>query len=72
MTAFRAVYADFHELRTLVPSVRMTALTATATDFFRLTNIREVTENPNKAKITYVVNYMPNESDVQDYFDWIV
>ena len=58
----------------------MIALTATATeetkktiiDVLRLTNVFEVTESPNKANITYVVNYMPNDSDVQDYFDWIV
>lgn len=80
MAAFRSVYADLHELRTLAPSVRMMALTATATedtkktiiDVLRMTNVYEVAESPNKDNITYVVNYMPNDSEVQDYFNWIV
>ena len=32
----------------------------------------EGTESPSKANITYVVSYIPIDSDVQDYFDWIV
>jgi len=80
MTAFRPVYADLHELRTLAPSVRMIALTATATeetkntiiDVLRLRDVYEVADSPNKANLTYVVSYMPNDSDVQDYFNWIV
>ena len=55
MAAFRTVYADLHELRTLAPSVRMMALTATATeatketiiDVLRMTDIYEVAESPN-------------------------
>ena len=80
MAAFRTVYADLHKLRTLAPSVRMMALTATATeatketiiDVLRMTDIHEVAESPNKSNITYVVNYMPNDSEVQDYLSWIV
>ena len=79
MAAFRTVYADLHELRTLAPSVRMMALTATATeetketfiDVLRIKDVYEVAESPNKSNITYVVNYMPNESEVQDYLSWI-
>ena len=56
------------------------ALTATATeatketitDVLRMTDIYEVAESPNKSNITYVVNYMPNDSEVQDYLSWIV
>lgn len=80
MTAFRSVYADLHEIRTLAPSVKMIALTATATeetkktiiDVPRLRNVCEVADSPNKGNVTYVVTYMPNDSDVQDYFNWIV
>lgn len=80
MAAFRSVYADLQELRTLAPSIRMMALTATTTketkqtiiDVLRMTNVYEVAESPNKDNITYVVNYMPNDSDVQDYFSWII
>ena len=80
MAAFRTVYADLHELRTLAPSVRMMALTATATketketiiDVLRMKDVYEVAESPNKSNITYVVNYMPKDSEVQDYLSWIV
>ena len=79
MTAFRSVYADLHEIRTLAPSVKMIALTATATeetrktiiDVLRLRNVCEVADSPNKGNVTYVVTYMPNDSDVQDFFNWI-
>ena len=77
MTAFRSV---LHEIRTLAPLVKMKALTATATeetkktiiDMLRLRNVCEVADSPNKGNVTYVVTYMPNDSDVQDYFNWIV
>lgn len=80
MAAFRTVYADLHELRTLAPSVSMMALTATATeetkeniiDVLRMKDVYEVSESPNKSNITYIVNYMPNDSKVQDYLSWIV
>ena len=80
MTAFCSVYSDLHEIRTLAPSVKMIALTATATeetkktiiDVLRLRNVCEVADSPNKGNVTYIVTYMPNDSDVQDYFNWIV
>ena len=69
-----------HELRTVAPSVRMMALTATATeetketiiDVLRMKDVYEAAESPNQKNITYVVNYMPKDSEVQDYLSWIV
>ena len=58
----------------------MMALTATATektkeniiDVLRMKDVYEVAESANKSNITYIVNYMPNDSEVQDYLSWIV
>lgn len=60
-TAFRAVYSELHELRTLAPSVRMIALTATATedtkatilDVLRMREVLEIRDSPNKKNIKY-------------------
>jgi len=59
MKAFQTVYADSHKVRTLAPSVRMMALTATATeetnetiiDVLRMKDVYEVAESPNKSSL---------------------
>ncbi len=54
--------------------------TATATKSTRETifdvplmdNPYVIFESPNKDNITYVVEYMARDADLDDYFDWLV
>ena len=79
MTAFRTAYAQLHELKTLAP-VKMIALTATATgvtestifDILRMYDPVKFVESPDKPNITYAVEYISNDADLQDYFAWLV
>ena len=76
MAAFRETYSELHELRSLAPSVKMIALTATATASTRKTiaevlmmeNAHIVYENRGKMNIAYSVHYMEKEISVGDYF----
>lgn len=79
MAAFRETYSGLHELRSLAPSVKMIALTATATASTRKTitevlmmeNAHVVYENPGKMNIAYSVHYMEKDKSVEDYFQWL-
>ena len=79
MAAFRETYSELHELRSLAPSVKMIALTVTATASTRKTiaevlmmeNAHIVYENPGKINIAYSVHYMEKEKSVEDYFQWL-
>lgn len=76
---FRECYSRLHELRTLAPSVKFIALTATATKTTRdvIYHVLKmklpylVYESPNKGNITYNVTYMPNDIDLDQYFGWL-
>ena len=75
MAAFREKYSQLHELRSLAPSVKIIALTATATASTRKTiaevlmmeNAHVVYENPGKINIAYSVHYMEKEKSVEDF-----
>jgi superfamily II DNA helicase RecQ len=57
----------------------MMALTATATKatrdvIFNVLNMKSphvIYESPNKGNITYSVQYMPNNIDLEQYFGWL-
>jgi superfamily II DNA helicase RecQ len=57
----------------------MVALTATATHLTRDTilsllemrNVYEIKESPNKLNLTYVVEYMDKDTELEFYFDWL-
>ena len=80
MAAFRETYSELHELRSLAPSVKMIALTFTATSSTRkaiteilmMENQHVIYENPGKVNIAYSVHYMEKEKSVEDYFQWLV
>lgn len=77
--AFRVCFSRLHELRTLAPNVKLLALTATATettrdvifDVLNMNSPHVVYESPNKGNVTYGVVYMPNDIDLEQYFDWL-
>lgn len=69
-----------HELRTLASNCTIIALTATATDLTRRTifdilrmrNAYTIFESPNKGNITYSVEYIHKDSELETYFNWLV
>jgi len=80
MAAFRETYSELHELRSLAPSVKMIALTTTATSSTRKA-IAEILmmelphviyENPGKVNIAYSVHYTEKDKSAEDYFQWLV
>jgi len=80
LVAFRDCYSRLHEFRTLAPSVNMMALTATATkatrdaifDVLMMDNPYSIFESPHKENVSYVVEYMPRDADMEHYFGWLV
>ncbi|EDO40417.1 predicted protein [Nematostella vectensis] len=80
MVAFRTIYSELHELRTLAAGAKVIALTATATlstketitDVLRMQDFIEINENPNKKNITYIVKYLSNSMDAKESFKWLV
>ena len=80
MAAFRECYAHLHELRSLAPEVPIIALTATATKLTKDTilnvllmdNPHEIKDSPNKLNLTYIVECMHKDTDLEFYFGWLV
>ena len=80
MVAFRECYAHLHELRSLASEVPIIALTATATKLTKDTilnvlpmdNPHEIKESPNKLNLTYIVECMHKDTDLEYYFGWLV
>ena len=80
MAAFRECYAQLHELRSLAPKVPMIALTATATkltedtilDVVLMDNPYVIKESPNKVNLTYIVECMHKDTDLEFYFAWLI
>ena len=80
MSAFRECYGHLHELRSLAPSAKMIALTATATkltketilDILLMDKPFEIQESPNKPNVTYIVKCMQKDADHELYFEWLV
>ena len=80
LAPFRDAYSRLHEFKTLTPHARMIALTATATqttkrtifDVLRMRNPHIVFESPNKENITYSVEYVQKDFDLELYFSWLV
>ena len=78
MAAFRETYSGIHEFRSLAPSVKITALTATATsstkktiiDVLRMESPHTIFENPSKPDVAYSVYYIPKERMLDDYIQW--
>ena len=72
-------YSELHELRSLAPSVKMIALTATATsstkktiiDVLRMENPHTIFQNPSKPNVGYSVFYIPKDRTLEDYFQWL-
>lgn len=79
MAAFRETYSELHEFRSLAPTVRMIALTATATsstrktimDVLRMNSPHTVYDNPSKPNVAYSVYYIPKDKPLDDYFQWL-
>ena len=79
MAAFRESYSKLYELRSLAPNVPVVALTATATKLTRDTvfnlpktkNAVEIKESRNKLNVTYVVQYMDKDMELEFYFGWL-
>ena len=79
MAAFRESYSKLYELRSLAPNVPMVALTATATkltkdtilSLLNMENVEEIRESPNKLNVTYVVQYMDKDTELEFYFGWL-
>ncbi|XP_068712912.1 ATP-dependent DNA helicase RecQ-like [Montipora foliosa] len=71
--AFRVWFSWLHELRSLLPEILFSALTATATSDTRVAIFESllfidphmVIESPNKDNISYVVHYMKKNSRKQ-------
>lgn len=80
MAAFRECYGKLHELRALVPCVKVLALTATATkntreviiDVLQMDCPAVVNESPSKPNIIYSVNYMDKDQSIESSFQWVV
>ncbi|XP_068693066.1 bifunctional 3'-5' exonuclease/ATP-dependent helicase WRN-like [Montipora foliosa] len=77
--AFRVWFSRLHEFRSLLPPTPFIALTATAIEDTRETIFEVllmngphiVTESPNKANISYVVQYMGRNASLAEYLSWI-
>lgn len=80
MAPFRACYSRLHEFRSLTPKRPMIALTATAAkvtkdtifDVLMLNNPKVICESANKTNISYSVEYIDQELEIEHYFSWIV
>ena len=80
MAAFRECYSHLHELRSLAPKVPVIALTATATKLTKDTILNvllmddpyEIKDSPNKLNLTYVVECMSKDTDLEFYFGWLI
>lgn len=79
MAPFRQAFSELHELRSLLSSVKMIALTDTATkdtretfmDVLLMEDPHIVSEKPNKTNIAYFVHYMDEEISLEEHFDWL-
>ena len=75
----RVWFSRLHEFRSLLPRTPFIALTATATKDTRETifevllmnSPHVVTESPDKANISYVVQYMGKKASLAEYLSWI-
>jgi len=73
-------YSELHELRSLTNSVKIIALTATATtntketiiDVLLMENPHIITESPDKPNVAYSVYYMPKNKDIEEHFQWLI
>ena len=77
MAAFRECYSHLHELRSLAPKVPMIALTATATKLTKDTILNvlfmdDPYESLNKLNLTYVVECMSKDTDLEFCFGWLI
>ena len=80
MAAFQECYSHLHKLRSLAPKVPMIALTATATKLTKDTILNvllmddpyEIKDSPNKLNLTYVVECMSKDTDLEFYFGWLI
>ncbi|KAK3735066.1 hypothetical protein QZH41_010785 [Actinostola sp. cb2023] len=80
LSPFRECYARLHELRSLAPEVNMIALTATAVnstksaiiDILQMMDPFIISESPNKLNVTYAVEYLPKDVEIEYYFAWLV
>jgi len=74
MAAFRETYSELHELRSLTNSVKIIALTATATTNTKETiiDVHIITESPDKPNVAYSVYYMPKNKDIEEHFQWLI
>lgn len=80
MSAFRETYSELHELRSLAFSVRMLALTATATSSTKETIINTllmvnphiIYECPSKENIAYAVHYLEKNRSPEECFGWLI
>ena len=79
--AFRRWFFKLSEIRSLVSkNVPFMAVTATATrktketiiTVLRLSKFVEVSESPNKANISFGVQYMMKQNSLIQYFQWIL
>ena len=79
LAAFCECYAHLHGLRSLAPEVPIIALTATATKLTKNTilnvllmdNPYEIKESPSKLHLTYIVECMHKDTDLEFYFGWL-
>ena len=80
MAPFRECYGRLHELRSLAPKVNLLTLTATASkgtkdviiNILGMQNAYVISESPGKPNIKYIVEYMPRDSTVEQYFTCLV
>ena len=77
--AFRESFSHLHELRCIVPtSTPFITLTATATqhtketifDVLQMRECVEICDSPNKLNISYSVQYMDKNVELEHYLDW--
>ncbi|EDO47450.1 predicted protein [Nematostella vectensis] len=79
MVAFRTIYSELHELRTLAAGAKVIALTATATmstketitDVLRMQDVIEM-KIPIRRTLPYIVKYLSNSMDAKESFEWLV
>jgi superfamily II DNA helicase RecQ len=81
LAPFRECYGRLHELRSLVnTSINFICVTATATkdtkdvivDLLGMKKPHEISECPEKPNMTYVVEQIPRDADIKQYFTWLV
>jgi superfamily II DNA helicase RecQ len=80
MAALRETYSELHDLRSLVNSVNIIALTAKATvettetimDVLLMEKPHFISELPNKPNIAYSVSYMPKDKSLGKTNYWLV